>query len=331
MKKIWLIPVLLGIVNLNVFLWQSTKKPVVVVKPRTFESHVSIIPARPEPKTIPSNITAEVYGYQSYSEIVSKLNEWHQKAPHLTEVGTYGESSKGHDLHFIRITNLAIQEDKPKVLITSCVHGNEPLATSTTMSQFSALLSGYGKDDRITKLLDTRDIYLVPVVSPDSYPFSRHVDGVDPNRNYPTIKDPNKKSVPPVEALKQFHLKHHFNAVISGHTWGRWYLIPYGYKHDPTPNDKDYQEIVGEMARMSGYKLLQASKLYPIGSSGGRRQPIWGGDMDWFYFNGAFTIVCEFGDHQRKPTQAETEREFKKTNGAFLLFLEKAPLVKILK
>ena len=54
------------------------------------------------------------------------------------------------------------------------------------------LLSEYGKNDRITKILDTAEIYFVPVVSPDSYPYSRTVEGVDPNRNFPTkVVHPN--------------------------------------------------------------------------------------------------------------------------------------------
>ena len=42
-----------------------------------------------------------------------------------------------------------------------------------------------------------RDIYFIPVVSPDSYPKSRIVDKVDPNRDFPHLGRPNHKSIPP--------------------------------------------------------------------------------------------------------------------------------------
>ena len=76
------------------------------------------------------------------------------------------------------------------MLVTAGIHGNEPLSTSVTMSYMCYLLSQYGKDIELTKLIDETTIYYVPVVSPDSYPYSRHVDSVDPNRNFPTLKHP---------------------------------------------------------------------------------------------------------------------------------------------
>ena len=39
-------------------------------------------------------------------------------------------------------------------------------------------------DEHIKQILEGREIWIVPVVSPDSYPHSRHVEGVDPNRDF---------------------------------------------------------------------------------------------------------------------------------------------------
>jgi len=270
-------------------------------------------------------ITEAKPGYQAYPQIVEQIKKWNQEAPDLTEIGTYGKSSKGQDLYFLRVTNKLATAPKKKVLITGCIHGNEPLSTSTTMWFIGRMLStygtGYGRDPEATDLVNTRDIYFVPVVSPDSYPNSRHVDGVDPNRDFPGPYNWNHRSVPPVKAIGDFVIQQRFNAAISGHTFGRIYLTPYGDKMERCPNDADYQRIVGKMGQLSGYRVDRACNMY------GR--PIQGSDVDFYYRHGAFSIVMEYGLTQKIPSQAEISTEFNKTYPAVLHFIREAPLVQI--
>jgi hypothetical protein len=274
-------------------------------------------PVAPQTPATP-NISNVTPNHLAYGKLIEQLRTWNAEAPDLTEVGTYGKSSRGQDIYYIRLTNMYDQTEKPKVLITACIHGNEPLSTSVTLSYIGKLLSEYGRDTEITELLNTRDIYFVPVVSPDSYPNSRHVDGVDPNRDFPTERSPDKQSVPPIEALKQFHLKMKFNAVMSGHTFGRVYLMPRGDSNERCPDDAAFHSVLDEMARLSNYRLIRACEMYG--------QPIYGGELDWFYKHGAFAFVCEYGTHQNIPGAQDTASEFNRTWKAFLVFLSKAPV-----
>jgi len=298
-------------------------------------------PQQPPPPDQPQtpNISVKIPPYLNYSKMVEQLKTWNKEAPDLTEVGTYGKSTKGTELYYIRITNKRNTQAKPKVLIHACIHGNEPLSTTTVMGYIGTMLGTYGTDPKVTELLDTRDIYFVPIVSPDSHPNSRHVDGVDPNRDYPTEQNPGKKSVPPVQAIREFFLQHHFNAVISAHTWGRVYLIPYGDKGDKCPDWDAYQKIIGEMKQLSGYRMMRAFDMYqqggginnpPIRTAGMEEMPcpccyssvpIYGSEVDWYYRNGAFSIVMELGTHQRIPSDADTKTEFDKTYQGILIFI----------
>ena len=61
-------------------------------------------------------------------------------------------------------------------------------------------MTSYGRDQNITKLLDTYNIYIIPMLNPDGYEFSMAEDrlwrktrtkidgsscfGIDPNRNF---------------------------------------------------------------------------------------------------------------------------------------------------
>jgi hypothetical protein len=302
--------------------FKPQRKPI-LVQPPIQQPIVPIPPAPPPPTPEIPNISNPVPSYQSYSEMIEQLREWQREAPDLVyEVGTYGKTSKGKDIYFMRFGN-KYQPDKLKCLLTAAIHGNESIASSTMMAFCGTLLSKYGKDDRVTELLNTREIVLVPSVSPDSYPSSRHVDGVDPNRNFPSKRNPNVNSVAPVRELMEFHLKERFKSCLMGHSWGRWYLYSWSEIKEKTPHDADYQRILDKMlTTSSGYKKKQSAYFYP-------GQTIVGGGCDWFYRNGCLAMTPEFGEHQRKSTDGEIQKELGLTYDAFVYWLEEAPKVDV--
>lgn len=294
---------------------QSSKKPISQI-----QYPVEIIPESPKKPTI-SNITVKTPSHLTYSEIVVQAEKWEQESPELTEVGFYGKTKKNTDICYIRICNKTEKKDRPKVLITGCIHGNEPLSTACVMAYVGNLLDGYGKNKQITELIESRDIFFVPVISPDSYPHSRYVDGVDPNRDFPGPSRPSHKSTPSVQALQNLFLKIKPNSVISGHTFGQVFLIPFGDTKEICENEDDYQYIANKMAKMCNYKIKRICNLY--------RRPIHGTETDWYYRNGAFSLVIEFGTHQKIPTRKEIESEYQRTWDSMLFFIKESPIVKI--
>lgn len=265
------------------------------------------------------NIKIQIPSHLSYPEIVSQIQRWGQEAPDITEIGFYGKTKRNVDICYIKICNKIETKERLKVLITGCIHGNEPWSTGCVMAYAGNLLGEYGKNKEITDLINSRDIYIIPVISPDSYPHSRYVDGVDPNRDFPSPSQPNHKSTPVVQAVQDFFLKIKPDAVISTHTFGRVFLTPFGDTKQKCLNENDYQRIVGEMGNLCNYKLKHACDLY--------RRPIHGIELDWYYRNGkCMPIVMEIGSHQRIPTDVEIKTEFHSTFDAILYFIKEAPL-----
>ena len=293
-----------------------------IAPPRVHQPGPPIV-VEPEPIKEPEkpNISTPIPSYQDYDEIIVQLNEWHSEASDMTEVGTYGKSSKGKDLYYMRFGNL-YKEDNPKVLLFGSIHGNESISTSTMMAFCGTLLSKYKSDPKITELLDTREIWIVPVVSPDSYPHSRWVDGVDPNRDWPSLREPNRQSVPPCKALQEFHLKNKFKAVLCGHSSGRWLLHPWSEIYDRCPHHEQYVDLLGRMSKLCGYKVKKSSDFYP-------GHTIVGGACDWFYRHGCFAMTPEFGSHQRKSTDSDIKTELDRVYEAFILYLQEAPLIEV--
>jgi hypothetical protein len=318
-KKLILINIVVFFLGLDLLLYKH-----VILKKDPVLPPVVIEQPEPKPKPLPPinyDITTTIPSYLDYNQMVSQLKKWEEEAPELVKVGIYGKSTKGTDLYYLRLCNERNEEKAPSVLVTGSTHGNETLSTATQMAYIGTMLDRYGDDDKITKVVNSRDLYFVPIISPDSYPHSRYVDGVDPNRDYPTKRYPSKISVAPIKAIQDLFNDLNPRAVISGHTFGRVFLYPWGDSRQVTSNDTEYKRILREMSRLSRYGIKQACYVY------GR--PIYGTEMDWYYRNGAVGMVIEYGIHQRKPTNSEIKTEFDKTFEAVLYFMDEAPKVEI--
>ena len=286
------------------------KTPIVQVKPNPIKESKKVA-RKPE-------ISLKVPGYLDYNQTVNQLKIWEKEAPDFVEAITYGKTNQGKDIYCLKICNKIIKKDRPKVMITGCIHGNEPLAAGCVMGTAGSLLGSYEENK---DLIESREIYIVPVVSPDSFPNSRFIDKVDPNRDFPSLKKPNHQSTPSIKAIQNLFEKIKPNAVISGHTFGRVYLTPFGDRYDKCPNEEDYQRIIKRMCELSKYRMDRACNNYS--------SPIHGSEVDWYYRNGAFSVVMEFGTHQRIPSKQEIDSELNQTLNAIKHFIQEAPLVSI--
>lgn len=315
---------LVGILSLSLvfcFNLKKTKSQVELPKPQPkIEQIFKEIEEKPAEPAAPQ-ITEATPKHLSYPQTVEQLKKWNKEAPDLTEVGVYGQSKKGTDLFYIRIKNKQDKSPKPVVLITACIHGNETWSAGITMAYIGNLLKEYGSNPDLKNLVNSRDLYFIPVVSPDSYTIQRFVDGVDPNRDFPTPKKPQHQSTPSIAALREFYWKIKPQAVLSGHTYGRLFLTPYGDQYGKCPNQSDYDKIVGKMAKLANFKMIHCSELY--------KEPIDGTEVDWFYRNGSFAAVVEYGTHQHKPSLQEIKDEYNRTKDAITLFIKESAEVKI--
>lgn len=262
-----------------------------------------------------------LFGFKSYKEIIQTVCDWGGKNPSLVDVGYYGKTELNNDQFYFKISNEK-NPSKKIVLLTACIHGNEPWSTSTIMAFSGKIISQYGKNEKVTKLINERTIYIIPVVSPDTYPVQRNINGVDPNRNFPTYLDPEKDSITSIKNLRDFFLEIKPNAVLSGHTYGRIFLIPWGDNNGKNPNHKEYERIAYRMCELSNYEFKRVAELYG--------HPILGTETDWYHRAGSFAMVMEIGNHHGKATKKETMKEIERTFESITYFIEEAPLVKII-
>jgi murein tripeptide amidase MpaA len=107
--------------------------------------------------------------YFTNQEIEILLKEWSEIYPNLVGMASIGKSYEGHPLWLLTLTNLETGPDldKPAIWIDGNIHATEIAAATTSLYIAYSLLTGYGNDKRITRLLDTSTFYILPRANPD--------------------------------------------------------------------------------------------------------------------------------------------------------------------
>jgi hypothetical protein len=124
--------------------------------------------------------------YHDYQDTIELLNDFNEKYPDLVYVFSIGKSFLRRDIWCIRITNENSDEIKSSCLIDGCIHGGEWEAGEACLYLTEYLLINYANNKTIINILNSTNIYVIPIVNPDGREADdRFTDnGVDPNRNF---------------------------------------------------------------------------------------------------------------------------------------------------
>lgn len=107
--------------------------------------------------------------YYTYDEINKALEALHKAYPKITRFESVGKSEEGRDIYALTINNPATGPElqKPGVYVDGNIHGNEIQAGEVCLYYANLLLTKYGENERITKLVDKNVHYIIPVVNVD--------------------------------------------------------------------------------------------------------------------------------------------------------------------
>jgi murein tripeptide amidase MpaA len=107
--------------------------------------------------------------FYGYDELTETLQGWADERPELYALESIGKSHEGRDIWLAAITNTETGPalEKPALLIEANIHAVEVTGATAALYLINRLLSEYGGDERITRVLDTRAFYVVPRLNPD--------------------------------------------------------------------------------------------------------------------------------------------------------------------
>ncbi len=107
--------------------------------------------------------------YHSEAEITWWLKTWARDHPEFVELRPVGQSFGERPIWQLTITNKATgaATDKPAAYFDGGRHSGEITATEAVLYHAWKLITGYGKDAKITAMVDEKAIYLRPSANPD--------------------------------------------------------------------------------------------------------------------------------------------------------------------
>ena len=107
--------------------------------------------------------------YHSTADAYALLEGWADAFPKLTNLYSIGETLEGTPLLVLEITNKETGGalEKPGYYYDGNIHAEELTGAEVALHFAWHVLSNYGKDPRITRLLDTHTLYVRPKFNPD--------------------------------------------------------------------------------------------------------------------------------------------------------------------
>lgn len=107
--------------------------------------------------------------YLTYDQMTAFLQAAAAAHPQLAALSSIGKSFEGRELWLLTLTNFVTgaHDTKPAMLVDGNIHAGEVTASMTCLYAIDYLLRNFGRDERVTHLLDRRTFYMVPRVNPD--------------------------------------------------------------------------------------------------------------------------------------------------------------------
>ena len=107
-------------------------------------------------------------GYHNWTELVDEIMQAQADHPDIVSVSSIGTSVEGRDIWTAKVSaNVATDEAEPEVLIDALHHAREHLGTEQALAILRWLTDDYGADETVTRLVDTREIFIIFAVNPD--------------------------------------------------------------------------------------------------------------------------------------------------------------------
>jgi Zinc carboxypeptidase. len=258
--------------------------------------------------------------YHNYTEMVAEIHALEMAHPDIVDVFSIGKSSQGRDIWAAKVSdNVMTDEPEPEVLFDAGHHADEHLTLEQALYLFGTLVNDYGVDPQVTKLVNSREIWIIFMVNPDGaeydlsgdpyrdwrknrqpHPTSAYV-GTDLNRNYdyrwaccggssgnPASKNyrgwrafsaPESRAVASFVNSRVIGGQQQIRTHITLHANGELILWPYAYTTRNVPSD---MTTADRAAFVGMATTMAASNGYTAMQSGD-----WyisdGDEIDWMY------------------------------------------------
>ena len=294
------------------------------------------------------------FSYHHYPDLVRYLAFYAHKYKDITRLYTIGQSVEGRNLTAIEISkNPGVHEPgEPEFKYVANMHGNEVVGRELLLVLVKFLCEGYGRDPRVTRLVDSTRIHILPTMNPDGFEKSKEGDaqGIfgranahdkDLNRNFPDQYFPGPKTLEP-ETAAVMSWSRQFPFVLSANLHGGSLVANYPFDDTPNPKDRggrtwksEDDETFQFLSRVyslnhpkmkTGVVPCDGNRVqFPDGiTNGAHWYSVAGGMQDWNYVaTNDFEITLELGC-VKYPKAEHLEEYWIDNKESLLAFMEAA-------
>lgn len=196
--------------------------------------------------------------YPSFGGYLELLNGFQEKYPNLCQVREIGKSVSNRQIMLVKLSdNVTKEEAEPKFFSTGNIHGDETEGFILNLKMLDYMLTNYGSDEQVTRILDNIQVYFAPSVNPDglyrnnnssvSNPRRSNDNGADLNRSFKCKcgKGPNKQ--PETMSLIKF-AEENVSIVnyIDFHGGTRVLLYPFSCDRTTVVDKPWWSKVMGE-------------------------------------------------------------------------------------
>ncbi|XP_026877715.2 carboxypeptidase B [Electrophorus electricus] len=278
-------------------------------------------------------------GMKTRSHSLTKYNNWDtvqgwissmtSANPTLISRLVLGSTFEGRAMHLLKIGRRT-GSTKPAIFMDCGIHAREWISPAFCQWFINKAVSTYGTDSQMTSLLDTMDIFVLPVFNIDGYEHTWKIDrmwrktrsrrngspcvGADPNRNFDagwctlgassnpcsdTYCGASVESEIEVRNVADFIRKNKsvIKAYLTIHSYSQLLLFPYSYKYDLAADHNELLQVAEGAAET--LRSLYGTR-YTSGPGATTIYPAAGGSDDWAYDLGVkYSYTFELRDTGR--------------------------------
>ena len=290
--------------------------------------------------------------YHNYGNLTKLLHEYNAAYPHITQLFSVGQSVQNRELWVMRITdNPSVREPgEPMFKYVANMHGDEAIGREIVIYLIQYLCDNYGHDDRVSNLVNSTDIYIMPSMNPDGFENSTegncyrgsgryNAHNVDLNRDFPDQFDKMPRSrprQPETEALIRWITANPF--VLSGNHHGGFVVASYPFdniashlesgNYSRTPDDAIFRELA--LVYSHAHTTMHLGQTCPGDTqsfqngitNGAQWSTVSGGMQDYNYVNSnCFEVTFELSCCNYPPAR-NLSKEWDNNREALISFIE---------
>ncbi|MBQ1696406.1 MAG: T9SS type A sorting domain-containing protein [Bacteroidales bacterium] len=241
--------------------------------------------------------------YPTYETYVAMMKDFAAKHPDLAQLVDIGASAAGRQILAVRITADGDTLARPRVFLTSTMHGDETCGYVLMLRLIDFLLNNYGTHPEATRIVNNIVLYINPLANPDGTYYGGNgtvaesrrynANNVDLNRNFPEAGALTKNTQnlePETIAMMNFAKSRHFTLSANMHGGDEVLNYPWDSFEESEMGlaDKDWFEDICQKY-IDTLRTFAPNGMKTVNEQGYVFGSVWykvaGGRQDWMLYS----------------------------------------------